>query len=64
MKHLRSFNEGMTEDRVDIFIKIAKAKYADKTAEQIIEIINSGNEMSKFNSKKEERLFKSKWDNR
>ena len=64
MKHLKSFNESLMEDRVDWYIKIAKIKYADKTADEIIDIIENGNESLKFNSEEEKELFKSKWENK
>lgn len=63
MKHLRKFNEGIIEDRVNSYIKIAKIKYADKTADEIIDIIENGNENMRFNSDEEKNLFKSKWSN-
>ena len=63
MKHLKSFNESLMEDRVDWYIKIAKVKYADKTADEIIDIIENGNESLRFNSEEEKKLFKSKWEN-
>ena len=56
-------NESHMEDRTDWYIKIAKRAYADKTADEIIDIIENGNEMLKFNSDEEKKLFKSKWDN-
>lgn len=61
MKHLKGFNEGLIEDRVDWYIKIAKIKYADKSADEIIDIIENGNESLRFNSEEEKKLFKSKW---
>ena len=64
MKHLKSFNESMMEDRVDSYIKIAKIKYADKTADEIIDIIENGNENLRFNSEEEKELFKYKWENK
>jgi len=64
MKHLKSFNEGLIEDRVGWYIKIAKIKYNDKTADEIIDIIENGNDNMKFNSDEEKRLFKTEWDNK
>lgn len=50
------------EDRVDYYIKIAKIKYSDKSAVEIIDIIENGNENLRFNSEEEKELFKSKWN--
>lgn len=60
MKNLKS----LTEDRVNWYIVIAKIKYPYKTADEIISIIENGNEELKFNSKKEKELFRTKWENR
>jgi hypothetical protein len=72
MKNLKSFNESkrdwlfrlLMEDRVNWYIKIAKIKYADKTADEIIDIIENGDESLKFNSDEEKELFKYKWENK
>ena len=64
MKHLKSFNKSMMEYRVDYYIKIAEIKYTDKTADEIIDIIENGNENLRFNSEDEKELFKYKWENK
>ncbi len=52
------------EYRVESYIKIAKIKYAEKTADEIIDIIENGNESLRFNSEEEKELFKYKWNNK
>jgi hypothetical protein len=47
--------------RVKSYIVIAKSKYPNSTADEIIGIINNGNDNLKFNSKEEEKLFKKLW---
>jgi hypothetical protein len=69
MRHLISFKESkqverMEEERADWYIKIAKIKYADKSADEIIEIIENGAEGLRFNSEREKELFKLKWENK
>jgi hypothetical protein len=39
-------------------------KYADKSADEIIEIIENGAEGLRFNSEREKELFKLKWENK
>jgi len=64
MKNLKSFNESIMEDRVESYINIVKIKYPDKTADEIIDIIENGNETLRFNSEEEKELFKYKWGNK
>lgn len=59
MRHIKSF----TEERVDWYMKIARIKYAGKTADEIIEIIENGTEGLRFNSEEEKELFKHRWEN-
>jgi len=61
MKHLKKFNESLTEDRVNSYIKIAKIKYPNLSADEIIDIIEKGNESMRFNSEEEKDLFRTKW---
>jgi len=62
MKHLKKFNESLSEDRVDSYIKIAKVKYPNLSADEIIDIIEKGNESMRFNSEEEKDLFRTKWN--
>jgi Cdc6-like AAA superfamily ATPase len=56
--------QSIMDSRVDSYIVIAKIKYADKTADEIISIIENGTEELRFNSKKEKELFRTRWESR
>jgi len=64
MKILK-FNESWKsdiEDRVDTYIKYAKIKYPDLTADEVINKIMNKNDSMRFNSDEEKILFKEKWN--
>jgi hypothetical protein len=56
-----NYEKTIIEDRVDSYITIAKIKYPDKTADEIIYIIENGTDGMRFNSKEEKELFSAKW---
>lgn len=55
MKILK-FNESIIMYRIDNYIKYAKIKYPDLTADEIIEIIDNKNNELAFNSDKERTI--------
>jgi hypothetical protein len=50
------------EIRVNSYLKIAREKYKDKTADEIIDINNHGNPSLRFNDDEERELFKQEWE--
>lgn len=68
MKHIRKYNEHQSDDRdqlqarVDWYIKIANIKYPNLSADEIIDIIENGNENLRFNSEEEKNLFRKEWE--
>lgn len=58
---MRNFNGSLMEDRVNWYMKIVKIKYADKTVDEIIDIIENGDDNLRFNSEEEKEYFRFKW---
>lgn len=63
IKPTSKISKEISKSRVDSYITICKIKYKDLSADEIIDIIENGNEVLRFNSEYEKNLFKKRWEN-